>query len=163
MNLIIRETSPADWPEMAAIYKTGMETGLATFAADVPAYADWDASHLPVCRLTAVADGGIVGWAALSPVSERPCYAGVAEVSLYIAPAFWRRGIGGALLQRLCKVSEKAGFWTLESLIMSDNAASLKLHEKCGFRLLGVGEKRGKDQSGRWRDVVFMERRNGIG
>jgi L-amino acid N-acyltransferase YncA len=150
---------PADWDSVAAIYAEGLATRQATFETEVPAWEAWDAAHLPRPRLKATDGGRIVGWAALSPVSRRAAYAGVAEVSIYVERASRGRGIGRALLAALVRASEDAGFWTLQAGIMAVNAPSLALHAACGFRRVGVRERIGK-LDGVWHDVVLMERRS---
>lgn len=160
MKLSIRKMTEQDWPDVADIYRQGIATGKATFQSEIPEYKDWNASHLPVCRFVAEADGKTAGWTALSGVSSRCVYRGVAEVSIYIAEDFRGNGVGQKLLQYLITESEKAGIWTLQSGIMEDNLASICLHEKCGFRKVGCRERIGRDCSGRWRSTVFMERRS---
>lgn len=160
MPIIIHPMTAADWTAVAQIYADGIATGEATFETAVPTWEVWDQSHLPDCRFVARSeDGKIVGWAALSPVSGRCVYAGVAEVSVYVAPAAWGQGVGTQLLQTLVESSEAAGFWTLQAGIFPENEASVKLHEKLGFRVVGRRERLGQ-QHGRWRDVLFLERRS---
>lgn len=166
MELSIRPMNEQDWPDVAEIYRQGIATGKATFQSEIPEYKNWNASHLPICRFVANADGKVAGWAALSGVSSRCVYRGVAEVSVYIAEGNRKNGIGQKLLEYLIDQSEKAGIWTLQSGIMEDNLASLRLHEKCGFRKVGYREQIGCDISGHWRSTVLMERRSstvGIG
>src|SRR5262249_9182998 len=140
--------------------EAGIATGHATFQTDVPSWEEWDAAHLASPRLVARdAAGAVLGWCALSPVSRRPVYAGVVEESVYVAPAARGRGLGHALLDAMCRGSEAAGIWTMQAGLFPENAASLALHEACGFRVLGVRERIGR-HFGRWRDVVFMERRS---
>jgi L-amino acid N-acyltransferase YncA len=150
---------PSNFHQVAAIYKSGMDTGNATFETNVPSYEAWDKSHLLFGRIAAVADGTMLGWAALSKVSDRCVYGGVAEVSIYIAPQSKGKGLGFQLLQQLIKVSEQNGIWTLQCGIMRENEASIHLHLKCGFRLIGYREKVGK-LGDVWRDNVIMERRS---
>lgn len=159
MDIAIRAMREADWPFVAEIYQQGMDTNLATFQIECPSYAQWDASHRKDCRLVAVSDGNVAGWAALTPVSSRCVYAGVAEVSIYISPAYARKGLGARLLRALISASEQEGIWTLQSGIMRDNIASIHLHEACGFRMVGYRERVGRDRFGVWRDNVLMERR----
>lgn len=152
---------PHDWLAVAEIYSQGIQTGNATFETDVPAWERWDAAHLRSCRLVARSGGEILGWAALSPVSGRCVYAGVAEVSVYVAEHARGRGIGFSLLSALVMESERDGLWTLQAGIFPENVASIKLHERCGFRVVGTRERLGC-MNGRWRDVVLMERRSNI-
>ena len=147
------------WPAVSAIYEKGIATGNATFQKEAPSWEVWDKTHLPHCRLVAISGEVIVGWAALSPVSARPVYAGVAEVSIYVDDAAKGQGIGYELLSTLVKESEQHDFWTLQAGIFPENIASIRLHEKCGFRQVGRREKIGK-MDGQWRDTILMERRS---
>jgi len=152
----------ADGPAVLVIYGEGIASGHATFQTEVPSWTDWDAAHHAQPRLVARDDAGrVLGWCALSPVSSRAVYAGVAEESVYVAAGARGRGIGRRLLEAMCRESEAAGFWTLQTGIFPENVASLALHEACGFRRLGVRERIAKHH-GRWRDVVFMERRSAV-
>jgi L-amino acid N-acyltransferase YncA len=157
----IRDLRPGDWPEVAVIYAAGVATRNATFETDVPSWDDWDAGHLERPRLVAVEASAVVGWAALSPVSARQCYAGVAEDSVYVAPGRQGRGVGRALLEELVAQSEAEGLWTLQTSIFPENRASLALHERCGFRVVGVRE-RIAELDDVWRDTVLLERRAGL-
>jgi L-amino acid N-acyltransferase YncA len=157
----IRDLRPGDWPEVAAIFQAGIATGNATFETEVPSWSAWDPEHLAEHRLVAVDEGRVVGWAALSAVSDRCCYAGVAEVSVYVAPEAQGRGVGRALLERLVADSEAAGIWTVQAGIFPENEASVALHLACGFRVVGTRERLGQ-MSGTWRDVLFLERRSAI-
>src|SRR4051794_33608866 len=139
----IRDLRSTDWPEVAEIYEDGIRTGNATFETDAPSFEAWDAAH-PDIRLVAQLDGAIAGWAALSPVSGRCCYRGVAENSVYVAARARGRGVGRALLEELVARSEAAGFWTLRAGIFPENKASVRLHMVCGFRLVGVHERLGE-------------------
>lgn len=153
----------ADWPAVRAIYEAGIATGDATFETRAPDWAAWDAEHLEDPRLVAVDDSGaVVGWVALSSYSDRCVYQGVAWESVYVAPGAQGRGIGRALLQAVIEASEAAGIWTLQAGILPENVASLALHERCGFRRVGVRERMGRDATGRWRDVVLLERRSTV-
>ena len=155
----LRDLRPDDWPEVASIYEAGIRTGNATFETEVPSWEAWHASHLTAHRLVAVQDGRVVGWAALSPVSGRCVYAGVAEVSVYVAPDEHGRGVGRALLERLVLDAERAGIWTLQAATFPENDASVALHVRCGFRVVGRRERLGKlDRV--WRDVLLLERRS---
>ena len=151
----------SDWPAVCAIYQQGIATGDATFAAQAPAWGDWDAGHLASCRLIALQGEDCTGWAALSPVSGRCVYGGVAEVSVYVAAAARGRGVGRLLLTELVRESERNGLWTLQAGIFPENLASVALHQSCGFRLVGRREKLGQMQ-GRWRDVLLLERRSAV-
>ena len=150
-----------DWPAVKRIYEEGLATGLATFETTAPSWDVWNSSHLSFARFVArsSADGEILGWAALAPVSARLVYAGVAEVSIYIDGGARGRGIGRNLLTRLIAESEKHGIWTLQASIFPENRASLILHERCGFR--GVGRRvRIAQLKGEWRDTILVERRS---
>jgi phosphinothricin acetyltransferase len=157
--MTIRPLRPEDWPEVRAIYAQGIATGHATFETQIPEWESWDRQHVPCCRLVSQEDGPVLGWAALSPVSDRCVYGGVAEVSVYVAEQARGRGLGKALLAALVEASEEAGYWTLQAGIFPENEASIRLHQKLGFRLLGTRERLGK-LAGRWRDVVLLERRS---
>jgi phosphinothricin acetyltransferase len=159
MPALIEQLYESDWPAVRAIYVEGIATGHATFEQDAPDWEKWDAGKLPVCRLVARMDGDVVGWAALSAVSGRPVYRGVAEVSVYVASRARGRGVGKVLLARLVADSEAAGLWTLQAGIFPENTASIRLHQSAGFRIVGTREKLG-EMNGVWRDVVLMERRS---
>jgi len=161
MELEIKKMKDEDWFDVARIYKLGMDTGLATFETEVPTWNKWNNSHLKKSRLTARIDNQIVGWAALSPVSSRCVYGGVAEVSVYIDTKYSGRGIGTKLLKKLIVESEAEGLWTLQAGIFPQNKASIALHEKNGFRQIGYREKIG-NLKGKWFDNVIMERRSKI-
>ena len=144
-----------DWPACARIYAAGLDVG--TFEEEVPSWGDWDAVHLASPRLVAREDA-IVGWAALAPVSRRECYRGVTENSVYVAPAARGHGVGGALLAELVRRADALGVWTIQAGILAGNDASVALHERCGFRIVGTRERIAQKR-GEWRDVVLMERR----
>lgn len=148
-----------DWPYVAQIYQEGMDTGVATFEKEVPAYEVWDANHLEVGRLIATNGFAVMGWAALSPVSSRCVYGGVAEVSVYVGSLFTKMGVGKALMEGLILESEKGGFWTLQSGIFPENKASIALHQKVGFRYIGKRERIGK-RNNLWIDNLLFERRS---
>jgi phosphinothricin acetyltransferase len=150
---------PEHWAAVKTIYEQGIATGQATFQTDAPAWEEWNASHLSHSRLVAIEDNQVIGWAALTPVSGRCVYAGVAEVSVYIEKASRGKGIGKALLGALIAESEKNNLWTLQAGIFPENQASIRIHEKCGFRQLGIREKIGQHH-GVWRDTVLLERRS---
>ncbi|HEY5285552.1 MAG TPA: GNAT family N-acetyltransferase [Solirubrobacteraceae bacterium] len=153
--------SAEDWPAVARIFEQGIATGNATFEERAaPSWEHWSAARCPEPRLVARDASRVIGWAALSPVSTRQVYRGVGAVSIYVAPADGRRGVGGALLEELLRASERAGFWTLQAGIFPENLASIALHVGCGFRLVGTQERLGQMPDGRWRDVVLYERRS---
>jgi phosphinothricin acetyltransferase len=150
-----------DWPDVRTIYLEGIATGNATFQQSAPEWADWDTGHLPHPRLVARRDGTVLAWAALSQVSARPVYAGVAEVSVYVAERARGQGIGRLLMAALIAESERNGIWTLQAGIFPENLASIALHLAHSFREVGVRERLGC-MHGRWRDVVLMERRSKV-
>ena len=158
-EITVRPMTPEDWSAVAKIYLEGIATEHATFQTDCPPYTAWDASHTKECRLVVVDDGVLAGWAALHRVDPRWCYRGVAEISIYIGERFRGRGLGSQLLTALCQKAEEAGYWTLQSTVLQDNAASKGLHLKCGFRLVGRRERIARDCHGRWLDTFLMERR----
>ena len=161
--------SAADWNAVEQIYAEGIATGDATFEQATPTWAQWDGSHLATHRLIAVPgalagdamDARVFGWAACSPVSDRCVYAGVAEVSVYVSAAARGRGVGSALLRALVTSTETAGLWTLQAGIFPENTASVALHERAGFRVVGRRERIGR-MNGVWRDVLLMERRSAV-
>jgi L-amino acid N-acyltransferase YncA len=159
--LVIDQMIPADWPQVEAIYQQGIATGQATFETDVPCWEEWDRRHLGFARLVARQADKLLGWAALSPVSARPVYAGVAEVSIYIAVEARGRGLGTTLLRVLIEESEQNGIWTLQAGIFQENEASIALHRACGFRAVGRRE-RVAALRGQWRSTVLMERRSAV-
>jgi phosphinothricin acetyltransferase len=156
---LIRTLTESDWPVVAAIYEEGIRTRMATFETAAPAWAQWDSTHLVHPRLAAEDGGAVTGWAALTPYSSRPCYAGVAEVSVYVTEEARGRGVGRALLDELTAGSEQAGIWTLQAGVFPENTASVALHLGCGFRVVGIRERIGKLDAA-WRDVVLLERRS---
>jgi len=158
-DLLIDPLVPSDWPRVCAIYLEGILSGNATFETEPPTWDQWDRSHLTVARLAARNDEGMVAWAALSPVSQRKCYAGVAEASLYVATSARGQGIGRALLQELIRVSEENNIWTLQAAVFPENVASLKMCTSCGFRQVGRRKHIAK-LNGLWRDTVLIERRS---
>ncbi|WP_294205396.1 GNAT family N-acetyltransferase [uncultured Chryseobacterium sp.] len=147
--------------EVVEIYRQGLATGMATFQNEVPSWEEWDRTHLAFCRMAASENNKILGWVALTPVSARTVYAGVAEVSIYLAEGERGKGIGTLLLNALIGQSEANGIWTLQSGIFSENKGSIRLHEKCGFRQVGYRERIAK-KNGIWKDTVLMERRSKI-
>jgi len=157
-DVVVRAMTPQDWPSVARIYAEGIATRDATFETGVPAWADWDAAHTAEHRWVADADV-VLGWVACSRVSSRCVYAGVLELSVYVAEAARGRGVGSALLAALVRSTEAAGVWTLETGIFPENTASLALHARHGFRVIGTRERVGQ-MDGTWRDVVLLERRS---
>ncbi|CAN5349262.1 GNAT family N-acetyltransferase [soil metagenome] len=157
----LRPLEPGDWPAVEDIYWDGMRGGLATFETEVPSWEAWDGGHLRGHRLVADLMGEVVGWAALSPASERRCYLGVVENSVYVARQAQGLGIGRTLLEGLIAGAEAAGIWTIQTSIFPENRASLALHERCGFRVVGKRERVAK-RDGVWRDTVFLERRSEV-
>jgi phosphinothricin acetyltransferase len=161
MDFVVEKMQDGDWPTVRAIYEQGIATGNATFETLVPSWQDWDRAHLPVCRFVARRQGQVIGWTALTPVSGRCVYAGVAEESVYVAESAWGQGVGKALLQALVDASEQAGIWTIQTGIFPENEISIALHRACGFRIVGHRERLGRLE-GVWRDVVLMERRSKV-
>lgn len=159
-NLIkIDEMLPEDWVQVQEIYLDGIATGNATFQKAAPSWEEWDNSYIKECRIVARLDDRILGWAALSPVSSRCVYAGVAEVSIYVSQR--NKGIGSKLLKSLIELSEQNGYWTLQSGVFPENVPSLKLHSKYGFREVGRREHIGK-MDDVWRDTILLERRSNV-
>ena len=170
MNYPVLPMPPDLWPAVREIYREGIATGNATFETELPEWEKWDSSHRKNCRLIAFEPIdeeelipldrlNVLGWAALSPVSSRRVYAGVAEVSVYVAAAARGHGVGKALLQALVEESEQNGIWTLQAGIFPENRASIALHKSCGFRKVGVRQRVGK-LGDTWRDVMLLERRS---
>jgi len=159
LDIEIKNIEAKDWNEIAKIYKLGIETGIATFETEIPIWSTWDNSHFKTCRFVAWLNNKITGWAALSPVSDRCVYGGVAEVSVYVDTKYNGKGIGTQLLERLISESEKEGIWTLQAGIFRENKASIRLHKKVGFREIGYREKVGK-RNGIWYDNTILERRS---
>lgn len=162
MALVISGMDEGSWESVRRIYQQGMDTNIATFETVCPSYEAFDASHTADCRYVIRADGDIVGWAALSPVSSRNVYRGVAEVSVYVDEAYRGKKAGTQLLSHLIQCSEQSGYWTLQAGIMQDNEASIHLHKKCGFRVIGYRERVAQDRFGTWRNTVLMERRSRV-
>ena len=157
----LRPMAPTDWPDVERIYREGIATNDATLEPAPPAsWAIWDAGHRPDGRFVALRAGEVVGWVALSPYSSRAVYRGVAWESVYVGEAARGSGVGRALLAALVEAAEEAGIWTLMAGVQAENSASLALHERLGFRRIGVQERVGQDPTGRWRDVVLLERRS---
>jgi L-amino acid N-acyltransferase YncA len=161
MDLTVERMQPEDWDAVRSIYQEGIATGHATFEKDAPNWDAWDDGHLGECRLVAKIQNRVVGWAALSPVSGRCVYSGVAAVSVYVAESVRGKGVGKALMQALIKESERSGIWALEAGVFPENAASIALHKACGFREVGRRERMGQ-MNGVWRDVILLERRSDV-
>ena len=162
--ITFRPLLSTDADSVLTIYQEGIDTGNATFTSEAPAWEAWNKGHLPNCRIIALLGDEIAGWAALSSYSSRDVYRGVAELSIYISGKFKGRGVGSGLMAELIKQSEKEGYWTLQAGIFADNAASIHLHEKHGFKRVGIREKIAQMSysafKGQWRDVALYERRS---
>jgi L-amino acid N-acyltransferase YncA len=159
--LQITEMTPARAAAVLRIYGEGINTGLATFETETPTWEQWDAGHLPGARLVALRSDQVVGWAALSAVSRRSVYRGVAEVSVYVSDAARGQGVGRRLLEALIEASEVIGIWTLQAGIFPENLASVALHKNCGFREVGLRERIGAHH-GVWRNTLLLERRSKV-
>jgi len=159
MSLLIKRMRPVDWDEVREIYLEGIAGGQATFETEAPSWENWDANHLGVARLLARDDEETIGWAALSPVSSRRVYAGVAETSVYVSRDRRGTGVGRLLLDRLISESEQNGIWTLQAVMFPENTASVALHRAAGFREVGRRERVSK-LNGKWRDTILLERRS---
>ena len=147
------------WNEVKRIYEEGIATRNATFESSAPSWNAWDEAHLKNCRFVTLDDGVVTGWAALTPVSGRCVYAGVADISVYVSEAYRGKKIGSMLLQQLIISSEKEGLWTLQAGIFPENKASVALHKRSGFHLIGTRQKIGK-MDNVWRDTLLLERRS---
>ena len=158
-EIVIHQMTTADWPRVKQIYLEGIATGHATFETTAPSFAEWDKAHLSCARLVAQQGDVTVGWAALSPVSQRCVYGGVAEVSVYVSISNRGSGVGRKLLDALITESEQNGVWTLQAGIFPENVGSLVVHRACGFREVGRRERIGK-MNGEWRDTILLERRS---
>jgi phosphinothricin acetyltransferase len=156
--IAIRALTPDDWPAVEAIYAEGIATGNATFETQPPSWAEFDSSRLPNLRFVAVDDSGVVGWAALSPTSSRECYAGVVEHSVYVAERMRGRGVGRALMDTLLASADASDIWTIQTNVFPENAESLALHERAGFRVVGRRERIAQ-LGGVWRDTLLLELR----
>ena len=160
----IERLQPAHWPGVEQVYREGIATGHATFETEPPSWESFDAGKLAEQRLVAIDGDTVLGWAASSPTSTREVYRGVVEHSVYVATAARGRGVGHALLEALIESAEAAGIWTLQSGVFPENAGSLALHEKHGFRVVGRRERVGLmgygPMAGQWRDVLLIERRS---
>jgi phosphinothricin acetyltransferase len=155
----IEPLRPEHWSDVSRIYADGIATGHATFETDVPSWEHWDAAHLPSHRFVAIDEERVLGWVAVSPVSSRCVYAGVVENSVYVDAAARGRGVGRALLEALVASTEADGIWTIQTGVFPENQASVRLHERVGFRVVGRRERLGR-LDGVWRDVLFLERRS---
>ena len=159
MNMVIQSLLQEHYPAVREIYEQGIATGNATFQTEAPTWEAWDKSHLSSCRIVAIAGAFVIGWAALTPVSDRCVYEGVAEVSVYVRESHKGKGVGKLLLSALISQSEEQNVWTLQAGIFPENTPSLRIHESLGFRRIGYREKIGK-MKGQWRDTVLLERRS---
>lgn len=159
---MIRKMNANDWESMMRIYKQSLQKGDVTFATECPTYREWDDAHIKECRFVYETDGQAVGYTMIAPTSKREPYRGVAELSVFVDEKYLHRGIGTALLSKLCEESERCGYWTLYSAISSVNTASIELHKKCGFRVIGYRDYIAKDRFGNWQSTTIMERRNKI-
>jgi len=164
MEYQINKMTDDDWPAVRSIYREGLSTEQASFESDIPEWKDWDANHLPHSRLVTRSQGAVIAWTAISRVSNRRVYSGVAEVSIYVGITSQGQGVGSALLSALITASEENGIWTLQAGIFPENTASLNLHKKCNFKQVGRRERIGKMGYGKlmgvWRDVILMEHRS---
>lgn len=159
MNAELRPLTENHWIEVREIYLAGIASGQATFETAAPSWEDWDKRHLKFARIVAIVSDDVSGWAALAPVSPRAAYAGVAEVSVYVAPDYRGQGLGHTLLEALIRESEEGGIWTLQASIFLENEPSIRLHRSCGFREVGWRE-RISQLNGVWRSTLVMERRS---
>ena len=159
MDYSVEKMRAEDWEAVRAIYLEGIATGLSTFETEAPPWEEWDRNHLPACRLVARTADRVIGWVALSPVSQRRVYAGVADESIYVAASARGTGVGTALLKAVIAESARAGIWSLQAGIFRENRSSIALHQRCGFREIGYQESKGM-LHGVWHDVVLMERRS---
>lgn len=161
MKYIIREMENKDWKSVERIYGDGIKSG-ATFQNKVPTFEFWDSVYLKKCRLVICEDDEVIGWTAVRHISPREAYNGVVELSIYIDKDCKGRGVGGALLNALVKKTEEEGIWSIQAVIIRNNKGSLRLHEKCGFRTIGIRDRVARMPDGTWMDVVLMERRSKI-
>jgi L-amino acid N-acyltransferase YncA len=157
----VRPLTPVDWSAVRDILQEGIDGGISTFETTVPDWTRWNAAHRVDCRLVAVDHAAVVGWAALSPVSPRECYAGVAEVSVYVARRMHGRGVGRLLLAALIEAADRAAIWTLQAIVFPQNAASVALHRQAGFREVGRRERIARLR-GVWQDTILLERRSAV-
>jgi L-amino acid N-acyltransferase YncA len=157
--IVLEELRPEHWQEVVRIYADGITTGNATFETDVPSWEQWDRAHMAEHRFVALRDGALVGWVAVSPVSDRCVYGGVVENSVYVDEQVRGQGVGRLLLKRLIASTEEAGIWTIQTGIFPENETSIRLHERVGFEVVGRRKRLGK-LHGVWRDVLLLERRS---
>lgn len=150
------------WPEVRQIFLEGIETGISTFETEPPEWEEFDRGHLNCCRFVSIDENQVTGWAALTPVSNRKAYSGVAEVSIYVSEKAKNKGVGSALMEQLVSCSEENGIWTLQSIVFPENKVSIELHKKFGFRIVGYREKISKNRFGYWQDTILLERRSHI-
>ncbi|MGI6452939.1 MAG: GNAT family N-acetyltransferase [Syntrophomonadaceae bacterium] len=160
MDFNIDEMKISDWPQVREIYLEGIGTGYSTFEYEAPDWERWDLGHLKIGRLVARREEEVMGWVALSPVSARAAYAGVAEVSVYVRKRYWRNRIGSCLLTSLIDVTERNNIWTIQATVLQDNQASFALFTRSGFRQVGVRERIAKMKNGEWRNTLLFERRS---
>lgn len=161
LTMEIQVLKKKHYDQVSEIYQQGLDTGIATFETEVPNWKDWKKKFLKPCRFVAIRNGKVVGWCALSPVSKREVYNGVAESTIYIAADQRGKGIGRRLLKHLVIACKNAGFWTLQASVFSENKTSIYLHEQCGFRVVGIRERIAK-RDGKWHNNILMEHRNDI-
>ena len=159
---MIRIMKDDDWDSMVRIYNQSLQKGDVTFTTDCPTYEEWNTAHTKECRFVYELEGQVVGYTMIAPTSKREVYRGVVELSIFVDENYLRKGIGTELLERLCEETEKYGYWTLYAAIFSVNIASIELHKKCGFRIIGYRENIAKDRFGNWQSTTIMERRNKI-
>ena len=159
---MIREMRPEDWESMVPIYMQSVEKGDVTFTTDCPTYEEWDAAHIKECRYVYEINEKVVGYTMIAPTSKREAYRGVVELSIFVDNQYLRQGIGRVMLTHLCRETEKRGYWTLYSAIFSVNTASIELHKKCGFRIIGYRDRIAKDRFGEWQSTTIMERRSKV-
>ena len=156
--MVVRTLAHSDWPDVARIYEEGLATGVATFETELPSWEMWNGAHLPAPRLVAERDRGVVGWVAVSRVSRRPAYRGVVEHSIYVDAGARGSGVGRTLLEALVAEAPAHGIWTIQTSIIEANEASLRLHERLGFRVVGRRERIAQ-LDGVWRDTLLLELR----
>lgn len=158
-TVVVAPMEERHWGPVRAIYEEGIASGHATFETEAPSWEVWDESHLKECRFVALEGDEVLGWAALSPVSSRCVYAGVAEVSVYVGAHARGKGVGSSLMEALVEGSERSGYWMLQAGVFPENEPSVRVHTRVGFRLVGRRERLG-EMAGVWRDVLLLERRS---